>query len=1113
MRLSAFVIILLLVSSLSFAAWTGTKCDNITGAGTYYLYNNVVGAPNDALPKSGSACVKIAASNILFDCNGYNITNNGTGGYTYGIILNGSLTNVTVRNCPGISTYSFGIYAYYSNYSVFTNNTIYNTSNNAIYLESGNFNNVSGNVVHDTNFLGTNWTGIYLYSCSNILINNNAAYDTYNGIATVSDANDTITNNKAYSNPINGFILYGASNTVFSNNTAFGNAQNGFEIYAGSINSTLINNSAYNNSYYGFYLYSSSNNVLNKNAAYNNSEYGFYLQSSSNNTFTSNSAYNNSFIGFVLWFSSHDIFSNNSASGSNTGVYLFSDAGNNTFINNLAYSDSSQGFWINSNTTYTSDDNLFANNTAYNNTGAGFAVISSSNNILANNTAYKNGQGLAASASINNTFANNTLFNNTYGAYFINSFNVTEIHDHLFSNRYDFRSRYTSGASQNINISGVVFDNPGGDHQNYTDLSLVDTMESFSDYIINWSAQMAAPNPGFVSFRQKFVNITALAGAPSIDSITWSWDGSELAGYYETRLELWKYNTTGNWTKTNATLDMSANTFTLTNTIPGSIYGILENDVLPNVSLQIPVAGYNASKRFITFNCSASSSNTLSNITLYGNFTGSWQANQTDSVGGLSNSAAFTLILPYGKYGWNCLAYDTGGRSAWAPANYTLTANSVPIYSDFGGSTTDFNSELDLQNVSTPVLENSSYGRLQWNGNGLDVAGADFNSYVHFGNGWVAVDSSNLNSTLNSSANITLNNLPYQYTPIVYADGAICQGCNITSYVSHNLAFSVPHFTNYSTGPNTNLSIYSQYEGGNVSKLTDITFYANYTNATDGSHVAGATCLINFDDATSAVMLDTGSQYNYTKVAGFAFTGIHLWSITCNKTGYETLTAFDGIVVGPLNLSGNTTSLYMANVTNATPLPRFVSNQSGNFTTEGGNITGGNIGTEQLTDRWAAFYGNISGSVILTDKAGANDVYLWGWFPTAGGVVCTSTNSTVTDVKLYPADGDDIDVAWSFAHTEADSGRNTFNQTGCSLTIGITPITNASYADTGQPGGFITCSLKDTIAPAKPDMYFCTSIAQNGTFWNGQTGNFELMVPTAFGNNAYETYYFYVNLN
>gem|GEM_PF-1483187 len=716
--------------------------------------------------------------------------------------------------------------------------------------------------------------------------------------------------------------------------------------------------------------------------------------------------------------------------------------------------------------------------------------------------------------SSNITLINDTTYQDTqYGLYLKNSNATNATNTHLYNNAIGDFYISADATPRTVYLYNLTMDNPAGNFANCTSLNITDSVEANTAYQMKWDTNHSALPAGLNPFLQKFVNITSLAGSVSIDSVVWAWNSSELTGYNITRFELWKYNTTGNWARINATLNTGANTLALTNMNPGSIYGIFENNAVPTVSLGSPAAGYNASKRQITFNCSADSVNTLTNITLYGNFTGSWQANTTNGVGGSSNSTTFTLTLSYARYSWNCLAYDALGRSSWAPANYTFTANSLPIDSNFGGSTTDFSSELDLQNVSTPVLENTTYGKLQWNQSGLDVAGADFNSYVLFGNGTVSVDSSHLSPTLNSSANITLYGLSYAHTPVLYSDGSLCTNCTIISYSSHNLVFSVLHFTNYSTGPNTNLTIYDQYEAGNVSKLTPITFYANYTNATDGSHVAGATCLISFDDASSGTMVDTGSQYNYTKAAGFATTGIHLWNVTCNQTGYETLSATDSVLITVLNMTGNQTSLYMANVTNATALPRFVYNASGNLSSEGGNITGSNIYTEQLTDRWAAFYGNITGSIILTDKEGANNVYQWGWTPTDGGVVCTSTNSSVTDLKLYPADGDDIDAAWGFAPSEADSGRNTFNQTGCGLTIGTTPITNAGYADTGPAGGFVTCSLKAEIPATKPDMFFCTNITQNGVFWNNETGDFELMVPTAFGNNVYETYYFYVNLD
>lgn len=57
-----------------------TNCTNISYSDSYTLINNVSGAPVDAgaVPYTGVACIYIQSDNVTFDCNGYNITNNGT---------------------------------------------------------------------------------------------------------------------------------------------------------------------------------------------------------------------------------------------------------------------------------------------------------------------------------------------------------------------------------------------------------------------------------------------------------------------------------------------------------------------------------------------------------------------------------------------------------------------------------------------------------------------------------------------------------------------------------------------------------------------------------------------------------------------------------------------------------------------------------------------------------------------------------------------------------------------------------------------------------------------------------------------------------------------------
>lgn len=95
------------------------------------------------------------------------------------------------------------------------------------------------------------------------------------------------------------------------------------------------------------------------------------------------------------------------------------------------------------------------------------------------------------------------------------------------------------------------------------------------------------------------------------------------------------------------------------------------------VTLNSPKNDSNLSSSIVNFNCSASSTTTLSNMTLYGDWSGSWAANQTENISGASNTSIFTESIPQGNYIWNCLATDTLGTSL-APSNFTLNIDLTP---------------------------------------------------------------------------------------------------------------------------------------------------------------------------------------------------------------------------------------------------------------------------------------------------------------------------------------------------------------------------------------------------------------------------------------------------
>ncbi len=98
---------------------------------------------------------------------------------------------------------------------------------------------------------------------------------------------------------------------------------------------------------------------------------------------------------------------------------------------------------------------------------------------------------------------------------------------------------------------------------------------------------------------------------------------------------------------------------------------------LPTVSLNSPANSLLTNNATRIFNCSATSPNQLTNITLYTNQS-SWTAKNSTNITGTSNFSQWVNTLADGSYIWNCLAYDNTGNSSFAESNYTLTIDTIP---------------------------------------------------------------------------------------------------------------------------------------------------------------------------------------------------------------------------------------------------------------------------------------------------------------------------------------------------------------------------------------------------------------------------------------------------
>jgi parallel beta-helix repeat protein len=137
-----------------------TACPGVISSSTT-LTSDYVGT------ESTSVCVDIAASDVVLDCAGYQIS---TGSATStGVLIDQGVNNVTVKNCDihgftyGISRGSFGT----GGGDTYQGNTIHGNKKYGIYLNSGHDNNVlTGN-----NLYGNGWL-VRVFSTGNLIYNN-----------------------------------------------------------------------------------------------------------------------------------------------------------------------------------------------------------------------------------------------------------------------------------------------------------------------------------------------------------------------------------------------------------------------------------------------------------------------------------------------------------------------------------------------------------------------------------------------------------------------------------------------------------------------------------------------------------------------------------------------------------------------------------------------------------------------------------------------------------------------------------------------------------------------------------------------------------------------------
>lgn len=146
------------------------------------------------------------------------------------------------------------------------------------------------------------------------------------------------------------------------------------------------------------------------------------------------------------------------------------------------------------------------------------------------------------------------------------------------------------------------------------------------------------------------------------------------------------------------------------------------------------------------------------------------------------------------------------------------------------------------------------------------------------------VDSDNL-TMLNTLTQITKHNVTFDLQPTVLQDNSSCSDtqCLFESYSGDIFSFSVIGFTNYTVSSNALLDIFDSEDLGTVPYVNNpVTFYANYTNASNGSFIdtnLGGSCTIMLNTAGPFAMTSINNLYNYTATPSGG--GVSRYNVTC----------------------------------------------------------------------------------------------------------------------------------------------------------------------------------------------------------------------------------------
>jgi len=306
-------------------------CGTINSPGYY----NVIGPLTDPIPNDVVPCISIESNDVIFDCQGFSITN---GVNDDAIVFNSS--NVTIMGCS-VSNCGDAVFCNAGSEFVIYNNTFSNNNDDGIELSTCAYGNITLNTINVNTMNGI----LSAYTNHTVIDDNGITMNGNTGIDSDHDRDFTISRNSILSNTIAGIEA---------------SADNDFDI--GPTNTIQLNNN------YGIDASGSVNFVIHNNTINSNSWDGILIAADLFFNITDNQIFANGFAiaGHGVNFDGTDfsIVADNAVYNNfGEGVFVFSGSDNNWVRRNNVTGNQADGVRIASNSNYNnvSDNNVTSN--------------------------------------------------------------------------------------------------------------------------------------------------------------------------------------------------------------------------------------------------------------------------------------------------------------------------------------------------------------------------------------------------------------------------------------------------------------------------------------------------------------------------------------------------------------------------------------------------------------------------------------------------------------------------------------------------------------------------------------------------------------------------------